>query len=293
MKFSFALFISLCFFIGGCGDNKNNTEGKALSAQDSIKLQNKVYAQGLVSLANEKSIQSLLCQGWIMDDDLEVLKNNGEAEGNYPVRCFYLFDDFTYTRNMRNGMEYGKWSYDDRSKLFTLKNADQTQDEYKVAAIGPDDMIVINSEINSVTKLRFIGSGKKYANKNDDPFYIENNRWRIRPSGSESDEQVRKRLKECLHFYMLFYRDNLARQEAMISFYGLPTCLRWYRGGIHMVKKADLAGNWFQCFYNKEQAMKAYKMVEDVIMKKYNWPKEKMSWVKMNLLVLEQIYANI
>lgn len=293
MKFSLILFTCICFFITGCNDGTKDTGGKVLSVQDSIKLQNTVYTKALVSLAKEKSIQKLLCQGWVMDDDVDVIKDNGEAEGNYPYRCFYLFDDSTYTKNVRNVMEYGQWSYNEAEKVFTLKNANRSWDQYKVVAIGPDDMIVMNTKLNSVTKLRFISSGKKYINKSDDPFYIENNRWRTRPRGPETDEAIRKRVKEYLHFYILFYRDNLAKEEPMISFYGLPTCLRWFRGGIHMVKKDDLAANWYGCFYNKEQAMKAYKMVEDVIMKKYNWPKEKMSWVKMNLLVLEQIDANI
>lgn len=293
MKFFPLLIIASSFFICSCSDNAIDTKENALSAQDSIKLQNKVYTKALVSLAKEKNIAALLCQGWVMDDDVDVIKDNGEAEGNYPYRCMYLFDDSTYTRNVRNKMEYGQWSYNGAAKIITLKNYNRSWDQYKIVAIGPDDMIVINTKINSTTKLRFISSGKKYANRNDDPFYIENNRWRIKPRGNENDEQVRKRLKECLHFYKLFYRDNLAKEEQAISFYGLPTCLRWYKGGIHMVKKNDLAANWFECYYNKEQAMVAYKLVEDVIMKKYNWPKEKMSWVKMNLLVLEQIDSNI
>ncbi len=293
MKFFFLFIAVALFFLCSCSDNTNKTKGDALSAQDSVKLQNKVYAKGLVSLANEKNIATLLCQGWVMDDDVDVIKDNGEAQGIYPYRCMYLFDDSTYTKNVRNMMEYGEWSYNDAEKIITLKNSNRSWELYKIIAIGPDDMMVGNAKINSVTKLRFISSGKKYTNRHDDPFYIENNRWRIKPKGSENDELVRKRLKDCLRFYILFYKDNLAKQEQAISFYGLPTCLRWYKGGIHMVKKAELAPNWFDCYYNKDQAMKAYKLVEDVIMNKYTWPKEKMSWVKMNLLVLEQIDANI
>jgi hypothetical protein len=60
-----------------------------------------------------------------------------------------------------------------------------------------------------------------------------------------------------------------------------------------MVKENELAGNWFECFYSKAQAMQAYKMMEDVIGKKYKWTKGNMSWVKKNLLVLEQMYANL
>ena len=60
-----------------------------------------------------------------------------------------------------------------------------------------------------------------------------------------------------------------------------------------MVKENELADNWFDCFYNKEQAMKAYRTMAKVIMKDYKWNKGKVSWVKKNLEVLEQMYENL
>jgi hypothetical protein len=60
-----------------------------------------------------------------------------------------------------------------------------------------------------------------------------------------------------------------------------------------MVKEKDLAENWFNCFYSKAQAMKAYQLMDDIIGKKYKWSKDNISWVKKNLLVLEQMYANL
>ena len=290
MKFSFsiAILIAICF---GCGNS--STSDKPLAAQDSIKLQNKEYEKGLVSLANEKNIEILLCQNWEMEDDLEVIRNNGNAEGIFPFRSFSLADDFTFVKNPRNFMEYGKWSYDDAAKKITLTSSNGAKDEYKIAAIGPDELVVINSGIGAVTKLKFVSGGKKNRNRNEGPYYIENNNWRIKPKAPETDTLIKKRLKEYLRFNILFYKDNLARQQKTISFYGFPTCLRWYSGGIGMAKKEALADNWYQCFYNKEQAMQAYNMMEAIVRRKYIWPKERMSWVKMNLLVLEQMYVNL
>ena len=86
----------------------------------------------LIDLSKEKNIQKLLCQGWVMDDDIEVMESNGNAQGIYPVRCFYLFDDLSYTRNVRNFMEYGKWAYNDEDKTLALKGSDGSKDEYKI-----------------------------------------------------------------------------------------------------------------------------------------------------------------
>lgn len=245
------------------------------------------------SLEGETDIEKLLCQGWVMDDDVEVLASNNEPEGNYPYRCFYFFDDKTYTRNVRNAMEHGTWQYDAAKKMIVLKASDGSRGEYKIAAVGPNDMIVLNSSSNSSTKLTYLADGVRYKDKSEDPFYIENNRWRIKPTKSETDEQVHQRLKAFVYFHILFYRDNLERKEKLISFYGFPSCVKWYGGGIGMINVEDLPDNWIACFYNKEQAVKAQKIMDGIITKKYKWSTEKISWVKKNLEVLEQMYANL
>lgn len=250
-------------------------------------------SEKLTSLHSETDIEKLLCQGWAMDDDIEILENNNAPEGAYTYRSFYFFDDHTYTRNIRNYMEYGTWLYNDRNKTFSLRRNDGYRDEYKIAAIGANDMIILNNKNHSSTKLTYLSSGFRYRNKQDDPFYIDNNRWRIKPGYSESNEEIRERLKQWMHFFILLYKNNLDRKEDIISFYGFPTCVKWYGGGMGMIKENELPDNWFACFYNKEQAIKAYNMVDDLMAKKYKWGKASENWVKRNLAVLEQVYANL
>jgi hypothetical protein len=60
-----------------------------------------------------------------------------------------------------------------------------------------------------------------------------------------------------------------------------------------MVKEEDLAQNWFKCFYSKAEAMNAYKMMRNTVLKKYTWSKANETWVKKNLLVLEKMYDNL
>ena len=78
-----------------------------------------------------------------------------------------------------------------------------------------------------------------------------------------------------------------------LSFWGLPSCLKWYSGGIYMEKKESLNPFWIGCFYTKEQAMKAYDIMERVVQLKYSWPKGETNWLKQNLSVLEQMYGNM
>ncbi len=293
MKRFFISAVISSIFLWGCGEEASSSKEPAMTVADSMKAANAVYRDLLVDISKVRSIRPLLSQGWEMEDDLDVIRDNGQAEGNYPFRSFYFSVDSSFVRNPRNFMQYGKWSFDEAKKTITLQYSNGGKDQYKIAALGAHDLVVINSGEGSVTRLKFVAAGKRYKHKEDDPYYIENNRWRIKPRFAETDEQVKKRLKDFLHFYVLYYRDNLAKEENIISFYGLPTCLKWYAGGIYMVKEEDLAGNWFSCFYSKEQAMKAYRMMEDLISQKYTWDKTSISWVKKNLLVLEQMYARL
>ena len=42
-----------------------------------------------------------------------------------------------------------------------------------------------------------------------------------------------------------------------------------------------------------EQAMKAYAVAENLMEKKYVWPKGEQNWIKQNLFVLEQMYLKM
>jgi len=109
----------------------------------------------------------------------------------------------------------------------------------------------------------------------------------------ETDAALHARLKDNLHFFILYYKDAIAKNPDLVSFYGLPSCLRWYSGGIFMKKVEDLSAEWLKCFYNDEEAMKAYNIMDKVMDKKYTWPKDNSSWLQQNLAVLQQIYNNV
>lgn len=292
-KKSTILFLTVFFLFAGCNNKKQDGGSIEMSAADSVKQANLIYTKQLVDLSGNKNIAALLCQGWELEEDLIEIRNSGESMGILPFRSFYLCPDGTVVKNPRNAIDFGHWAFDESTKTIILNYKSGDKDVYKIAALAPDELIVINSGVGSVTKLKFVSAGKRYINKTDDPYYTDNNLWRIPPEKPEPDSLIRKRLKGYIHFHILFYRDNLAKEEKVISFYGFPTCLQWYGGGIGMVKEADLTENWFKCFYNNTQAMKAYKMMNDIFGKKYKWPKERMSWVKKNLLVLEQMYDRL
>ncbi|HTQ27402.1 MAG TPA: hypothetical protein VMI35_04705, partial [Puia sp.] len=126
------------------------------------------------------------------------------------------------------------------------------------------------------------------------PFYPANNNWRIKPSRPESGEQIRSRIKNCVHFYALFFKDNAQRQEKDISFIGLPGCFTWYNGGIALTAFIEIGHDWKDCFYSDDQAMTGYNMLNDLMQQTtFKWPPHTENWVKQTESVLEQMYAKL
>lgn len=249
----------------------------------------------LVYLDTAENVYNILCQGWVLEEDAEGLEGMTESSKfEIPYRSFYLSTQGSFVKNPRNTFDYGNWTYDETAKTITINNTiDRNKDVYKIAKIASDELTLVNVGVNSTTNLKFIAPGKRFKNANEEPFFLENNRWRIKQKTKETDSGVHQRLKENIHFFITYYKDVLAKNENIVSFWGLPSCFKWYGGGIFIKKENELNENWIACFYNREQAMQAYRLAEKLLEQKYTWPKDEQNWLKLNLAVLEQMYKKI
>jgi hypothetical protein len=286
--------IIISAFIFSC----NNGAGKSSDIRPEDELMeevNKEKNSNLVYLDTAENIYNILCQDWVLEDDAGGLEGMGEnSKFEIPYRSFYLSTQGSFVKNPRSTFDYGNWSFDDAGKTVTINNSiDRGKDIYKIARITPDELTLVNVGANSATNLKFISSGKRFKNAADEPYFLENNRWRIKPKNKESDSAIHQRLKENIHFFILFYKSALAKDDKVISFWGLPSCFKWYGGAIYIKKETELKENWINCFYNKEQAMQAYALADKLVSQKYDWPKGEQNWVKLNLAVVELMYKKI
>lgn len=285
--------IIISAFIFSCNEAGDKTgskkEERVIESIKSEKNSNLVY------LDTAENIYNILCQDWVLADDAEGLEGMDEnSQFEIPYRSFYFSTKGTFVKNPRNTFDYGNWSYDDATKTITINNSiDRAKDIYKIAKVASDELTLVNVGINSATNLKFIAPGKRFKNANAEPYCLENNRWRIKPKSKESDSAIHQRLKENIYFFVLFYKSALAKADKTVSFWGLPGCFKWYGGAIYLKKKEELKENWIDCFYNKDQAMQAYKLADKLLSQKYNWPKGEQNWLKLNLAVVELMYKKI
>ena len=275
----------------------NNKSPKDFSSKEDQVLESIKFDRNvdLVYLDTAEDIYNILCQDWVLEDDaggLQGMQENAQVE--IPYRSFYFSTKGTFVKNPRNTFDYGNWIYDDAAKTIIINNLiDRAKDIYKIAKITSDELTLVNVGVNSATNLKFIAPGKRFKNANAEPYFLENNRWRIKPKSKESDSAIRQRLKENIYFFILFYKSALAKDDKIVSFWGLPSCFKWYGGAIFLKKKDELKENWINCFYNEDQAMQAYALAEKLLSQKYNWPKGEQNWLMLNLAVVELMYKKM
>lgn len=287
----FFVSVMLLLFIFSCTVRKDKNENGS-SPAESIE---KKYPDQLIYLDSAEDMYNILCQGWVMEDDEEALEDMREdSKFEIAYRSFYMAANGSFVKNPRNAIIFGNWHYDDANKTITFNNdGNGGKDVYKIVKLAYDELTLRNIGINTVTNLKLISTGRRFKDPLEEPFAIENNRWRMPPGKKETDSAIKQRLKENLHFFILFYRSAILKDDKHVSFWGLPSCLKWYGGGIFLKKPEELRDNWIECFYNKDQAMKAYLLAERLLSRKYEWPKGEHNWLKLNLAVLEQMYKKI
>ena len=287
----------LAAFIFSCNNGESKTDKliKREISDGAKDEQNTEQHTELLYLDTAENIYNILCQDWVLKDDADGLEGVAESsEVEVPYRSFYFSTKGSFVKNPRNTFDYGNWVYDDAAKTITLNNTiDKTRDIYKIARVGYDELVLVNVGANSTTNLTFVAPGKRYKNPADEPYFLENNRWRIKPKAKETPAEIKQRLKDNIRFFILFYKSALAKKDAQVSFWGLPSCFKWYGGGIFIKKEKELKENWVSCFYDKDQAMQAYALADKLLSQKYEWPKGESNWIKLNLAVSELMYKKI
>lgn len=282
---SFIILVILAGCINVLKKNKDADADQEKTGKDSTGL-----AAGLKDLSGERKISSLICQRWFNKDDQEAYDNSDGVHMKFPYRSLHFFTDSTMVKYPYLDLGFGKWSFNEADKTIHVQYEDGTKETYLIKAIGVKSMLIVNEDYPK-NKIEMISDGIVEKDIKEDPFYYSNNRWRIKPKHAETDEEIKERLRQCIHFYHLYLKDNSDRNESSIMVHGIPSCFIWYDGGIGIKDKDKLDETWIDCFYNKEQAMKAYNIVNELNNKKYNWGNDstETSWIKQSAPILQQM----
>lgn len=278
------------FIILACGCSGNKKQG----SESDVIMEDKAVdyaARGLENLNASGKMKDILCQCWENKEDAESAKGF-DAASNIDVvfRGYCLFADGSMVKDPRGVMQPGKWTLNDAVKPITLnfelKNSGS--ETRQLAYLMPYNL-KLAAQVGTGNEISEYGSeALRELEPTKDPFHFSNNEWRIKPTSAETSAQIKQRLKDCIHFFILFYDQRIAAASDEVSFVGLPSPFKWYGGAIYIQNKKEVQDKWVNTYYNREQAMKAYALADELIGLKYNWPKEG-NWLNKNVAVLRQM----
>jgi len=302
-----ALFLCLFFFCGLCAcRNKGGRHRDSDTVSLAAVLKEPEKKDTIVDLDTSMislkkygavSLETVISQRWTFADAdqahwNEIFWDSATDTRQYPELA--LFPDHTVTANARCGLETGSWQLDKESREMRLRFQNGLSRVYTVRKIALKQLELGWAKEDGLAVIKLTAEGIVHQRPEEDPYFPTNNQWRLRPGSSETRAQIRKRIKECAHFYSLFFLDNNRRQEQEISFSGLPSCFVWYNGGIGMQSKQELDKKWIACFYSESQAYAAYDMIADELGRHaLKWPEHPTSWVRQTGEVLEQLSGNL
>jgi len=239
------------------------------------------------------SLENAISQVWEFEDAdkthwNKIFWDSVTDTRQYPELA--LFPDHSALMNPRVELRMGTWTLDKENGEMSLQWKDGSADLFIVRQRALRQMEVAWHRGGDLALVRLKSDAIVHKRAAEDPYYPANNRWRVRPAAKETREQLRRRIRDCVRWYALFFMDNHNRQETEISFSGLPSCFEWYNGGIGMQSKSSLDKRWMACFYSEDQAYTAYDMIAGELEKhELKWPEHPTSWVKQTGEVLQQL----
>lgn len=233
----------------------------------------------------------LLCQYWRLSDaehptskDISFTNDQGILIESGIV----FMTDSSFLENPAGEMSYGKFRLNGNKIEAKFDNGRKAV--YTINRLHKDQLLLNRLENKHTSELTYKSTDTRWPDANKNPFAKQNYQWSIKPKNAESDEQIKNRLKQFVEFYK-YYFDGLVNGGATnIDFTGLPCCLNWYQGGITIQSENKLDKKWIDCFYSTEQAHKGRQMLEDALVKKYDWDTKETNWLKQTASVLQQIH---
>jgi hypothetical protein len=234
----------------------------------------------------------------VHQSDPIVLDSEGPDFENTPMSKKELFISFfpdgSFTQ-IRDDKSYnaGKWSYDSSSRSVFLTTERVTQEigvQFKLAEGGLRVMTFDFNPTESMLLMEFAGPINGFR---EDPFYPENNHWRLKPARSETTAQIRERLRNYLLHNAYLLKAAKTREQDNLSWEFSEGIIRIYNPGIGIVKPDKIPASWINGFYSKDEAMKAYYMFDRQLRSGQYRGDGQGNWVEQNYRILNDLYKNL
>lgn len=261
-----------------------------------------IFNQNCKSPQRDSNVQNLI-SSWRLSEIITLDKDNPELDAliSPSVKrelvssgvALFFFPDSTFTELDGYFTTHGKWSVLENSKIqFGEKTL--TIDKFSMKKENRFlEATIFNRSDNLNSVLRFVESEKTLVDYKNDPFHENQNQWRQKPIRKESNEEIRNRLLNYILHYASILDASIKREKNTVSFAHSMGIIQVFRGGIGRVPKNKVINDWTNCFYDEDDAMKAYDLFSSYLNRGVYKGGTTGSWVNDDYDILMTIYDKI
>ena len=171
-----------------------------------------------------------------------------------------FFPDKVYSDVSGYNLDTGKWVLEDNKLLKFGENKliiDKTEEKKKKRYLTGT---IVLPDTDMKLKIEFVKVGDKLPDYKKDPYYPENNKWRIKPIHPETDNEIIDRLLNYIKHFAYIFKAGDIRKNKNVSWHHSSGVIRVYGNGVGTIDFDKINKNWINCFYDEKEAYKAYEI---------------------------------
>jgi len=172
-----------------------------------------------------------------------------------PSNFICLQIDGSYTMDFGH-FEYGTWELDDT--MLVLKNIERKTMFMVVKPAGKEMLIKVPLVGGRSSIWHFEKSPVPLQEKADNPFSLNNNRWRLKARQKEDDEMIADRLRNHFSYWEKYFNWGLVAKMDYLDVRSLPGPLKIYGNGFVLLDYEKWPQDWSDLFYDSTDGHKAY-----------------------------------
>ncbi|MEO6287797.1 MAG: hypothetical protein ABIN80_17325 [Dyadobacter sp.] len=205
-----------------------------------------------------------------------------------------FFQDGTFTQIKDNGeYSFGTWSYDSLTESVFLTSNKKTEEIRTAFGVGVNGLRMLTFEFSQDNSISLIENARRSDQFKEDPFYAENNKWRLKPTENENERQIRDRLKNYILHNIRILKAAGAREQVYVSKEFSEGIIKFYNVGIGVVERKKIPQTWINSFYSRENALQAYGMFEDYLRYSDHKKHATGNWVRDDSNILTDIHNGL
>jgi hypothetical protein len=184
--------------------------------------------------------------------------NVNDSTALTPVSFLSLYNDGTYTRDF-TAFEYGHWNTQN-SQLFLISKNQTTI--FNIKYTWPNTLLLSDGK---GTIANFEGQPSTFSSADEDPFSLQNNKWRIPATHKETDRELLNRLLNHCRFWEMYFTWGVKNKIDYLDVRSTPTLLRMYGNGLKLKSYQNLPETWHTYFFDEEDCGKANDLMQDIL----------------------------